>query len=255
MTSNDVVMASNAADADTLEQQRQAVAELMGRMAALDSGMLKAATSGTGVDEARTAVAAFATGDVEPWLEAARKKLLPEALNVGRARLLVEGLAGESRVMSQLVKRVNTTGADAVNAAADTTALRVLMEVFFGKVTDMLMPALAEDSSVSLADLVADLPTVSAAPAPAAGGHAGCSCGEHDTEEPELDVRQIPHAIRHATVFGAFDAVADGESMILVAHHDPVPLLHQLADRSGGHIQVEYLEQGPEAWRLRLSKI
>ncbi|MGB6244977.1 DUF2249 domain-containing protein, partial [Gordonia sp. (in: high G+C Gram-positive bacteria)] len=34
-----------------------------------------------------------------------------------------------------------------------------------------------------------------------------------------------------------------------------IPLLHQLADRSGGHIQVEYEERGPEAWRLRLTRV
>ena len=27
-----------------------------------------------------------------------------------------------------------------------------------------------------------------------------CSCGESDTELPELDVRTIPHAIRHGAV-------------------------------------------------------
>ena len=31
-----------------------------------------------------------------------------------------------------------------------------------------------------------------------------CSCGESDTELPELDVRTIPHAIRHGAVIGAF---------------------------------------------------
>ena len=29
----------------------------------------------------------------------------------------------------------------------------------------------------------------------------GCACGEHDEAVPLLDVRVIPHAIRHATIF------------------------------------------------------
>ncbi|MGB6146174.1 MAG: DUF2249 domain-containing protein, partial [Mycolicibacter algericus] len=97
------------------------------------------------------------------------------------------------------------------------------------------------------------------APGPAAHGHGhghgGCGCGEEDEEMPELDVREIPHAIRHATVFGAFDAVPAGGSMLLVAPHDPIPLLHQLAERSGGRLAVGYEERGPEAWRLRLTRV
>jgi uncharacterized protein (DUF2249 family) len=86
-------------------------------------------------------------------------------------------------------------------------------------------------------------------------GHGGaghtCTCGEQDgTQHPELDARAIPHAIRHSTVFGALDAVRPGKGLVLVAPHDPLPLLGQLAQRSPGSFDVDYLERGPEAWRL-----
>ena len=83
---------------------------------------------------------------------------------------------------------------------------------------------------------------------------AECSCGCVDSAEPELDVRSIPHAIRHATVFGALGAVPAGGSLRLVAPHDPQPLLGQLAEREAGAIEVTYLERGPEAWTLRLTR-
>ena len=82
----------------------------------------------------------------------------------------------------------------------------------------------------------------------------GCACGCSDTGVPELDVRTIPHTIRHATVFGALGAIPAGGSMVLVAHHDPKPLLAQIADREGGTIEVSYLEEGPDAWRLLLAR-
>ncbi len=91
-------------------------------------------------------------------------------------------------------------------------------------------------------------------PAEAAAGHAGsCGCHEVDEGAPELDVRAIPHAIRHATVFGAWSAIAPGGSLVLVAPHDPKPLLAQLAER-GDPVSVTYLDRGPEAWRLQLTK-
>lgn len=81
-----------------------------------------------------------------------------------------------------------------------------------------------------------------------------CGCGCADTGEPVLDVRAIPHAIRHATVFGALGAIPAGGSLVLVAPHDPKPLLAQIADREGSEIEVSYVEQGPEAWTLRLTR-
>ena len=88
----------------------------------------------------------------------------------------------------------------------------------------------------------------------ASGGQSSCGCGCSDEGVPELDVRAIPHAIRHATVFGALGAIPPGGSMVLVAPHDPKPLLAQIADREAGAIEVSYLDEGPEAWRLRLTR-
>lgn len=81
-----------------------------------------------------------------------------------------------------------------------------------------------------------------------------CGCGCTDDGEPELDVRAIPHAIRHATVFGALTAVPVGGSLRLVAPHDPKPLLAQIAEREHGAFEVTYLVSGPDAWTLRLSR-
>lgn len=86
---------------------------------------------------------------------------------------------------------------------------------------------------------------------PSSGGHT-CGCHEQDSGVPVLDVRTIPHAIRHATVFGAFDSILPGNSLDLVAPHNPLPLLAQLADRAP--LDVEYLVEGPEEWRLRLTR-
>ena len=63
---------------------------------------------------------------------------------------------------------------------------------------------------------------------PQAASSGGCACGGHDQGVPELDVRQIPHAIRHATVFGALGAIAPGFALDLVAPHNPLPLLAQI---------------------------
>lgn len=84
------------------------------------------------------------------------------------------------------------------------------------------------------------------------GGH---SCGCQDDVAvglPELDARAIPHAIRHSTILGAIDGLAAGDGLVLVAPHDPTRLLAQIEDRAPGAFAIEYLQRGPDAWRLSL---
>lgn len=83
----------------------------------------------------------------------------------------------------------------------------------------------------------------------------GCHChdaGVHD--DPVLDARLIPHAIRHAAIFGALDSLAPGRALILVAPHDPQPLLQQANDRYEGNIAINYVQRGPDAWHVRLTR-
>ena len=87
---------------------------------------------------------------------------------------------------------------------------------------------------------------------PAHTESAGCACGHENESEIVLDVRQIPHATRHATIFGALGAIAPGFSIDLVADHNPLPLLAQLDQKNPGEFAVSYLDNGPEVWKLHL---
>lgn len=90
--------------------------------------------------------------------------------------------------------------------------------------------------------------------APAHAEGSACACGHEDEREIVLDVRQIPHAIRHATIFGALGAIAPGFSIDLIADHNPLPLLAQLEQRHPGDFVVSYVTDGPEEWRLHLTR-
>ena len=85
-----------------------------------------------------------------------------------------------------------------------------------------------------------------------AGSTGGCACGEHDGEMPELDAQAIPHAVRHAAIFGALDALRPGNALVLLAPHDPVPLLTPPRDRRPAEFTSTYLESGPDRWRIAL---
>lgn len=86
--------------------------------------------------------------------------------------------------------------------------------------------------------------------APASHGEpGGCGCA-HDDAAPVMDVRPIPHAVRHGAVFGALAATPPGSALVIIAPHDPLPLLAQLRERFS--IEVSYLEQKPEEYHVQL---
>lgn len=82
---------------------------------------------------------------------------------------------------------------------------------------------------------------------------ASCGCGCVDPNEPVLDAREIPHAVRHGAILGALDALAPGAGVVLVAPHDPVPLLEQVRARFGPGVEVDYLQRDADEWRLRIT--
>ena len=78
-----------------------------------------------------------------------------------------------------------------------------------------------------------------------------CACGGHDEDLPQLDVQTIPHAVRHAAIFGALNSLRPGAGLVLSATHNPLPLLAQLQQRDATAFEISYLEEGPEIWKLK----
>lgn len=73
-------------------------------------------------------------------------------------------------------------------------------------------------------------------------------------EEKVIDVRTIAPPQRHPLIFQTFDGLQSGESFILVNDHDPKPLYYQFAMERQGQFQWNYLEQGPDVWRISIVK-
>ena len=69
-----------------------------------------------------------------------------------------------------------------------------------------------------------------------------------------VDVRRLPPRERHPTIFQTFRGLADGEAMELVNDHDPKPLFYQFQIEAPGQFLWQYLECGPETWRVRISR-
>ncbi|HEU5418051.1 MAG TPA: DUF2249 domain-containing protein [Streptosporangiaceae bacterium] len=74
------------------------------------------------------------------------------------------------------------------------------------------------------------------------------------TVDPNLDVRDMPPAQRHVTIFETYDALQPGTAFVLVNDHDPKPLGYQFEAEHAGDFTWDYLENGPEVWRVRIGR-
>ncbi len=60
-----------------------------------------------------------------------------------------------------------------------------------------------------------------------------------------FDARGIAKRFRHAAIFGALNALEDGETMRFYNDHNPLPLLEQIEQYFGPHIKVSYVAREP----------
>lgn len=74
------------------------------------------------------------------------------------------------------------------------------------------------------------------------------------SDSPILDVRVIPPRVRHAQIFETFDALGAGESFILVNDHAPRPLYYEFMHERPEQFSWDYLEEGPEVWKVRIGR-
>ena len=72
--------------------------------------------------------------------------------------------------------------------------------------------------------------------------------------ELELDVRAEPCTNKHALIFDTYRRLGAGESFALVNDHDPKPLYYQFAVEHAGEFTWEYLEAGPQVWKVRIGR-
>lgn len=75
-----------------------------------------------------------------------------------------------------------------------------------------------------------------------------------DKETVVLDVRPIIPKEKHSTIHATFDKLIPGQSMTLINDHDPKPLYYEFNAEKSGQFGWDYLEQGPEVWKVLITK-
>lgn len=69
-----------------------------------------------------------------------------------------------------------------------------------------------------------------------------------------IDVTTIEPRRKHPAIFERFAGLNPGESFIILNDHDPMPLYYQMLAELGPVFIWEYLERGPLAFRVKISR-
>ncbi len=74
------------------------------------------------------------------------------------------------------------------------------------------------------------------------------------SDDPTLDVRSEVPKRRHEMILDTYNELEAGKGFELVNDHDPKPLYYQFDAEYTGKFTWDYLEEGPEVWRVRIGK-
>ena len=79
--------------------------------------------------------------------------------------------------------------------------------------------------------------------------------GEFDQNfTSKIDAREYAPKDKHPTILKTFENLKPGEKMELINDHDPRPLHYQFMAELKNRFEWDYLEEGPEVWRVSITK-
>lgn len=70
-----------------------------------------------------------------------------------------------------------------------------------------------------------------------------------------VNATEYPPHQKHKVIFETFDKLNPGEAMLLVNDHDPAPLRYQFELERPAIFSWDYLERGPETFRIKIGRV
>lgn len=70
-----------------------------------------------------------------------------------------------------------------------------------------------------------------------------------------IDAREIELLNRIGVIYTTFDNLQPGETMEIINDHDPHHLYQKLTIDRNGQFDWKYLAEGPDVWRVMITKI
>lgn len=80
------------------------------------------------------------------------------------------------------------------------------------------------------------------------------SCAAPASRPTTMDLRQLVAEERRPRVFEAFGRLRPGDTLLLTHFHHAMPLKYLLLAEAPRGFTWDYLQQGPQVWRIRIRK-
>ena len=134
-------------------------------------------------------------------------------------------------------------------AGRGDTACRLAAEAWAA--VRVARPELAVRVTAALHRLVR---SVTAEPVTLSAGRPSSGPSAAGGTDAALDVRALAPAQRHEKIFATYGALGQGTAFVLVNDHDPKPLRYQFEAQHAGAYSWDYVEAGPDIWRVRIGR-
>ena len=237
MPASEIFIQATETDPDVIA--RAAVHEAHER---LRSGLAELTTTqpvAQGAEPRSAELVDFCLHEVRRYLVTADRDLYAPASEDDETRLLVDALRVGAAALNARIDELAAAG------SVDAARLGVTIAADPGYPpqieASVLLPALAGLPGVDPSLLTAGLRTYLA--------------GEQVEQPTVIDVRRIARGGRHPRVFARYAQLAPGEAFILVNSHDPKPLRREFEAIHPGAFSWDYLQAGPEEWRVRIGRV
>jgi uncharacterized protein (DUF2249 family) len=69
-----------------------------------------------------------------------------------------------------------------------------------------------------------------------------------------VDMITLPHDIKHQKLFGTIGSMQSGETLLIINDHDPRPLYFRLNGQQPGAFGWEYEQEGPDVWKVIVTR-
>ncbi len=73
--------------------------------------------------------------------------------------------------------------------------------------------------------------------------------------EKIYDGREVACSVKHGQIIARAQCLATGDFFVLINGHNPVPLRYQLDAEHPGQFSWEYVQEGPDVFAVRISRI
>jgi uncharacterized protein (DUF2249 family)/hemerythrin-like domain-containing protein len=220
----------------------------------------QAAASGDPYDSATAELVAYLAEEVLPHALGEEHTIYRTAKSLPELAATVGEMIGEHRRLAAMIDDLGEA-MDGPAAVSQAEQIATLFTAHVAKENDILLPVLLADDDIDLAELLEQMHDLTEEAQKESSLLEDFTTSDTEAallsreEEFELDVRSLAHGQRHESIFAAYDALASGETFVLVNDHDPKPLRYQFETQYQGAFSWDYFEAGPRDWRVRIGKL